>query len=69
MSHATTGYVKPRCPKCRKLLGRKQGYDLVEIKRTKSAVTIRCRLCHYQWRSTNQAARGGVLKTQEVSRA
>ena len=61
MSHATTGYTKPRCPKCRTVRGRRLGYDLVEVRRTGKAVIVRCEFCYYEWRSTNQAARGGVL--------
>ena len=63
MSHATTGYPRPRCPRCRHIRGNRLGYDLVEVRRTEHAVIIRCQFCYYQWRSTNEAARWGVLQT------
>lgn len=68
MSHSTTGYPKPRCPRCRKVRGRRLGYDLVEVRRTGKVIIVSCEFCHYQWRSTNQAVRGGVLRSQEATR-
>ena len=64
MNHKTTGYPKPRCPRCRQLRERNLGYDLVEVRRADKYVVVHCQFCHYTWRSTNEAARHGVLRTQ-----
>lgn len=68
MTHETTGYRVPRCPRCSKVRGRRLGYDLVEVRRTAKAVIVYCNFCHYQWRCTNRPAMAGILKKQETAR-
>lgn len=49
-------HPRPRCPKCRRIAGRNLGGELDVIRGTRLAVILRCRLCHYEWRSTNDLA-------------
>ena len=46
----------PRCPKCRRVHGRNLGWELDVVRPTQKAIILRCRLCRYEWRSTNDHA-------------
>jgi hypothetical protein len=58
-------YPVPRCPRCRCNRKYRLGFDLREVRRTEKAVLVRCKFCHYEWWSRNEAARGGVLTKEK----
>lgn len=49
-------HPRPRCPKCRGNRRHSVGWELEVVRSTQRAVILRCRLCHHEWRSTNDHA-------------
>lgn len=49
-------HPRPCCPKCRSVAGYNLGRELDVVRSTRLAIILRCRLCHYEWRSTNDHA-------------
>ncbi len=49
-------YVKPRCSRCRKMLGSGHGYSLEAQERSETWIKLRCRFCGKTWRSRSKVA-------------